>query len=580
VRRTIVWLLALLALAASACTAGGAGISTPTDSPPQQAPTLTPPPEARRTEAAAQEACTVHSAAGLTAYDRPSLDAQVFGQVPDDIPLPVTGLTQDGWIGFEPGVAQAGNIGLFRLRWLPPGSGSLEGDCENLPTLPTLPARVCFTMAMGEELIRAGAHEDSPVIGTLQLNAYAEVVSRTPDGWLELDLSQSSMGISGPGWIPAAAANFNGPCDRFAPLTQAPPIAHLDPGEPVEIEMIHMTGLSRGWAVGGRPDADQHILRTEDGGTTWIDVTPPEPSSSTGSEPKHVSAGFHPTGHAQAVYWYSVPGRAPLVLSLWLTEDWGLTWQSAGVRQFADLAEEPPLVGFTRDDVGMILVRFFVGMGNHAYALLSSSDGGQNYRTLLDVQDTVDTCQRNALSLLEDGTGWMTGGCPFLADRGAMLEVTDDGGASWTPVSLPAPPLSAGASDSVLFCEAASPQRFSQAEGSLIIRCLGPSEGYLATYLYRTSDGGQSWEIAPVPADTVFFLDRLHGWALGREIYWTEDGGQNWQLRKTVIWDGQFSFTDADTGWAVAESESEVALVRTSDGGASWSLIETTIASP
>jgi photosystem II stability/assembly factor-like uncharacterized protein len=581
-RESIAWLVVVAVLATSACTAGEPGGTTPSNTPPpQQAPTLTPtPPESQATESTPPGPCTVNNAAGFTAYNRPSFNAQVFGQVPDDNPLPVSGLTQDGWIGFEPGVAQAGNIGLFRLRWLPPESGSLVGDCQNLPTLPTLPAQVCFTMAMGEESIHAAANEDSPLIGTLQLNAYARVVSRTPDGWLELDLSESSLGLSGPGWIPAAAANFNGPCDRFAPSTQATPIARLSAGDPVEIETIHMADQDRGWAIGGSPGADQHILRTENGGLTWSDITPPEPSSSPGSEPKQVSAHFHTSGQAQAVFWYSEPGSAPLVLSLWLTDDWGSTWQSAGLRRFSDLAEEPPLVEFNQVGVGLILVRFFVGMGNHAYALLASSDGGQNYRTLLGTQDTLDTCLRNDLVLLDDGTGWMTGSCPFMVDRGALLEASDDAGASWASIKLPDPPLSAGSSDSVLFCEAVSPQRFSQAEGLLIVRCLGPSQGYLASYLYRTSDGGQTWTIDPAPAESAYFLDPLRGWAFGHGIYWTGDGGQNWEQRKTVIWEGQFSFIDAVSGWAVARSDNEIALVRTEDGGASWSLLEPSIVSP
>ena len=41
-----------------------------------------------------------------------------------------------------------------------------------------------------------------------------------------------------------------------------------------------------------------------------------------------------------------------------------------------------------------------------------------------------------------------------------------------------------------------------------------------------------------------------------------------------VSWDGQFSFVSQQLGWAVARSETEIALVKTENGGESWSIIE------
>ena len=221
-----------LAFALGACTSQTALTTTPPSvaaTEPDFQETSPPATTTPTIVASSREPCYVGSAGGKTAYNRPSVQAEVFGQVPDDNPMQVNGLTQDGWIGFEPGVAQAGNIGLFRLRWLPPGTGSLQGDCESLPTLPSLPANVCFTMAMGEEPVYSAASESASIVASLQLNAYAGVVSRTPDGWLELDLTVGSMGVSGPGWIPAATANFNGPCRRFGPYSPGVVLVDVNP---------------------------------------------------------------------------------------------------------------------------------------------------------------------------------------------------------------------------------------------------------------------------------------------------------------------------------------------------------------
>jgi photosystem II stability/assembly factor-like uncharacterized protein len=57
-------------------------------------------------------------------------------------------------------------------------------------------------------------------------------------------------------------------------------------------------------------------------------------------------------------------------------------------------------------------------------------------------------------------------------------------------------------------------------------------------------------------------------------MYETRDGGETWELIKTVSWDGQFSFIDEQNGWAIARNQDEIALVRTEDGGRTWSQLD------
>ncbi len=92
--------------------------------------------------------------------------------------------------------------------------------------------------------------------------------------------------------------------------------------------------------------------------------------------------------------------------------------------------------------------------------------------------------------------------------------------------------------------------------------------------LYRSADGGQTWDAWDFPGGSLFFLDESRGFALSREIFWTADGGITWEQEKTVSWDGQFSFVDADVGWAVARADDEIALVKTEDRGQTWRIIE------
>jgi hypothetical protein len=83
--------------------------------------------------------CWVTNNETLTAYRESSPLAQVFGIADADTTAMALARTRDGWLGFDPGVAQAGNVGRARLRWYLPDWSTLTFDpagCENrLPYL-------------------------------------------------------------------------------------------------------------------------------------------------------------------------------------------------------------------------------------------------------------------------------------------------------------------------------------------------------------------------------------------------------------------------------------------------------------
>jgi photosystem II stability/assembly factor-like uncharacterized protein len=75
----------------------------------------------------------------------------------------------------------------------------------------------------------------------------------------------------------------------------------------------------------------------------------------------------------------------------------------------------------------------------------------------------------------------------------------------------------------------------------------------------------------------LVFFDAEEALLLGRDSYRSTDGGRTWSHVKTVNWDGQFSFVDPQRGWAVARANDEVALVKTVNGGGTWTEIKPTI---
>jgi photosystem II stability/assembly factor-like uncharacterized protein len=87
----------------------------------------------------------------------------------------------------------------------------------------------------------------------------------------------------------------------------------------------------------------------------------------------------------------------------------------------------------------------------------------------------------------------------------------------------------------------------------------------------------------------VYFLDAQHGWAAGSKgtLVSTEDGGRTWRAHARPTEDAlrDLFFTDAATGWLVCErdpfklaslEEQRSYLLKTTDGGASWSRVDVT----
>ena len=104
------------------------------------------------------------------------------------------------------------------------------------------------------------------------------------------------------------------------------------------------------------------------------------------------------------------------------------------------------------------------------------------------------------------------------------------------------------------------------------------------SYFYSSQDGGSTWQsvlLAPkvqAAQDQLIYFGLNNGLILGHDIYISTSDGQTWNYVKSVNWDGQFSFSDPQYGWAVARSNGEIALVNTIDWAATWKIIKPTIA--
>ncbi|HUF40006.1 MAG TPA: hypothetical protein VMN57_15895 [Anaerolineales bacterium] len=163
--------------------------------------------------------CMVSAVSDITVYGRPSTEAGVFGVVGSGEAVAVTAQSVNGWYGFDPDVAQAANVGVFRLRWIPPDADAeVSGDCDLLPVAPVLSPQACYTMAPTAVLVYAEPDATSPLVVLLPFEGFAAVTGVNADGWLQVDLSDSSEPQDAAGWVSPGDANFNGPCEALPDL--------------------------------------------------------------------------------------------------------------------------------------------------------------------------------------------------------------------------------------------------------------------------------------------------------------------------------------------------------------------------
>jgi hypothetical protein len=143
---------------------------------------------------------------------RPNSDER-FGELDPGLPITVVARSKDGWLGFDPGVAQAANVGPFRLRWVRPSDVVTRGNCRDVATVWTPEPHTCFEMAMEPVVVREAPRPDAKSIAVLHPGEFASIVGVQGGPWAKVDLSHGNTGSSAVGFIPANALNVNGNCN-------------------------------------------------------------------------------------------------------------------------------------------------------------------------------------------------------------------------------------------------------------------------------------------------------------------------------------------------------------------------------
>jgi len=306
------------------------------------------------------------------------------------------------------------------------------------------------------------------------------------------------------------------------------------------------------------------IFRTNDGGESWWDITPPEAGPAEG-EVKRAEAFFLDNDSAWAAY-------EPYE-TIWFTKDGGKTWGKS-VTDYSGTVGA--MFWFADQDHGWLMIFIDAGMSHVYTAIFRTTTGGTNWKKIVDPidNDELQSFNKTGMFFIDGNTGWVTrdsGG----VKPGAFVDATLDGGVTWQSLNLPEPEEMPDKFDQE-YCRMHSPTLFSEAHGALVVDCTSYQGDVkiVSAFMFTTRDGSQSWERVDYPGGHLHFINRRTAFALGREIYRTQDGGLSWEQVKQVEWDGQFSFVNEQQAWSVARRGEAIALVKTQDGCRTWELLE------
>ncbi len=363
-----------------------------------------------------------------------------------------------------------------------------------------------------------------------------------------------------------------------------PPGATQQPA--LKLSRVNMHDLNRGWAVGQvLPAQDEQILVTSNGGKNWKKVTPPEGTLTNKKAVTH----FLDATHAWVIYAaLPAPGGLPAQFTLWRTADAGASWKSADTSLSGLTADyfSPDQLAFSDANNGWLMAILGNGMSHTYFAVYQTADGGTSWKLIVspDKDNAPMTCSKSGLWFRDASHGYLSGNC-FGVVKGLYFYATQDGGATWKPVNLPAP---AGLADAYTkesyACGADAPRFFDAQKGLVVVSCSDLVSNKAYRWVYQTKDGGSTWSSAALPRGfgTYAFLNSDTGWYLGQTaayattnvlVYTTNDGGKSWKQISATNWVGDMDYVDAKNGWIIARSGSELALVRTSDGGLTYQVI-------
>ena len=158
--------------------------------------------------------CVLRAETELQVYMRPGSGSDVFGLLAAGETVLAEARTAEGWLGFDPGVAQAANVGVLRLRWVHMDSVTVVGgNVDALPVCWAPSPTGTYATVVGSTNLRSEPDSTSTVVTLMQAGTIARVTGRSGDGWLLLNLGEGQPGEFHEGWALGSLLSINGDID-------------------------------------------------------------------------------------------------------------------------------------------------------------------------------------------------------------------------------------------------------------------------------------------------------------------------------------------------------------------------------
>lgn len=378
--------------------------------------------------------------------------------------------------------------------------------------------------------------------------------------------------------------------------TPTPPV-HIAPTAissmvSVNILEIKMIDGGIGWGIGQIAGSDDNlVLRTTDGAEHWKNVTPSQVIYDNAGIRMKITSCYRDAEHAWLIFQNPEEAfDASKGISVWLTEDGGITWESVqlplsgySIQQFSE-----PQINFLDNQTGWIFARIGRVDEREFIGLYTTHDGGRTWSPMVTTgtANLPSSSRKNGAVFRDTLEGWISGE-NTMNEPGTVLWHTFDGGNTWYEQLFPEPwgtDIPAGLlSDASIRCSLDVPKfvDFQYQYAWTVLRCSGGNLSEPVSILYWTYDRLSSWKTMRLPSaeGDISFYGIEYGWYAIRnetgsdypyQILFTEDGGGNWRTASQLAWNSKLQFITPSIGYAIATYMGQPALVRTDNSGFAW----------
>jgi photosystem II stability/assembly factor-like uncharacterized protein len=329
---------------------------------------------------------------------------------------------------------------------------------------------------------------------------------------------------------------------------------------------VFMVDSKHGWIL----TPDHRILRTIDGGKTWVNVTselnqmdtridPGAHSQSkensdtavqlvaTGASTAVATMGFHPS----RVYW---------------TDDGGNTWHASSIHLSS--SELAVSLSFSDSLHGWLTTAVWYHDETAPASLYRTTDGGKSWeKVALLLQQQGKYVLYYPITFKDAQNGFALGAA--LKPGAHAAETMDLGQYDWSKVYL------FRTMDGGIHWERTS-TAFREVNGPAVNAPIQFAGNFayvmIGNTLYTSNDGGTTWKDDVMPQNgLVQFVDNQHGWIwMGNDtMKYTPDGGKTWIGDVRLQYVSSLEFLSQRIGWASTSTE----VLSTTDGGKTWQVV-------